>query len=166
MVTLPLASKKKSGSHALSDFFCTFAANNTAMKKLSIVLWLALGLCLASCEDPAKSRLYMDEGVKLMMRYSKFEEAEEALDKAVKYDKHNVEAYYHRGCVRVNMKKFKDAIADFEKAIELKPDFADAYFNIGRAYILLNDEDRACEYYTLAAQYGRPNLEDYLKRCQ
>ena len=29
----------------------------------------------------------------------------------------------------------------------------------------MNDEDKACEYYKLADQYGRPNLEDYLKRC-
>ena len=57
----------------------------------------------------------------------------------------------------------------FEKfnpqAIELKPDYADAYFNIGRTYILLGDNDKACEYYKLAQQYGRPNLEDYLRRC-
>lgn len=107
----------------------------------------------------------MDEGVKLMMGYGKFEEAEAALDKAIKYDKGNYEAYYHRGCARVNAKKYEEAIDDFEKAIELKPDYADAYFNIGRAYVLLNDEDRACEYYKLAAKYGRPNLEDYLNRC-
>lgn len=126
---------------------------------------MASGLILASCEDPAKSRIYMDEGVKLMLNYSKFEEAEEALDKAVKYDKSNYEAYYYRGCVKVNTRQYQEAIADFEKAIALKPDYADAYFNIGRIYILLNDEDKACEYYKLAQQYGRPNLEDYLRRC-
>ena len=107
----------------------------------------------------------MDEGVKLMMSYSKFEEAEAAFDKAIKYDKSNCEAYYLRGCAKVNAKKYKESIADFEKAIELKPDYADAYFNIGRAYVLLNDEEYACEYYKLAAKYGRPNLEDYLQRC-
>ena len=135
------------------------------MKKLTFVLWLAVGICLASCQDPAKSRVYMDEGVKLMMNYSKFEEAEEAFDKAIKYDKSNHEAYYYRGCAKVNSKQYKEAIADFEKAIELKPDYADAYFNLGRTYVLLNDEDKACEYYKLAAKYGRPNLEDYLRRC-
>lgn len=135
------------------------------MKKLTFVLWLAAGLCLASCQDPAKSRVYMDEGVKLMMNYSKFEEAEEAFDKAIKYDNSNHEAYYYRGCAKVNSKQYKEAIADFEKAIELKPDYADAYFNLGRTYVLLNDEDKACEYYKLAAKYGRPNLEDYLRRC-
>ena len=107
----------------------------------------------------------MDEGAKLMLRYSKYDEAEEAFNKAIKYDKNNYEAYYYRGCAKVNATRYKDAIPDFEKAIELKPDYADAYFNLGRTYFLLNNEDKACEYYQLAAKYGRPNLEDYLKRC-
>ena len=135
------------------------------MKRLTFVLWLAIGLCLASCQDPAKSRVYMDEGVKLMMNYSKFEEAERAFDKSIKYDKNNHEAYYYRGCAKVNSKQYQEAIADFKKAIELKPDYADAYFNMGRVYYMQNDEDKACEYYKLADKYGRPNLEDYLKRC-
>lgn len=101
----------------------------------------------------------------MLLRYSKYEEAEETLTKAIRYDKHNVEAYYYRGCAKVNSKKYKEAIEDFEKAIEIKPDYADAYFNIGRTYFLMNDEEKACEYYKLADQYGRPNLEDYLKRC-
>ena len=61
--------------------------------------------------------------------------------------------------------KYREAIADFEKAVELKPDYADAYFNMGRSYFLLNKVDKACECYKLADKYGRPNLEDFLKRC-
>ena len=135
------------------------------MKKLTLILTALILFTISSCEDPNKSRQYMDEGAKLMLRYSKYEEAEEAFTKAIKYDKSNYEAFYYRGCAKVNATKYKDAISDFEKAIELKPDYADAYFNLGRTYYLLNDEDKACEYYQLAAKYGRPNLEDYLKRC-
>ncbi len=136
------------------------------MKKLFFVSAMALCIGLASCDDPAKSRLYMDEGYRLMVNYSKFDEAEQTLDKAIKYDKSNFEAYYHRGCVKVNQQRYKEAIADFEKAIELNPNYADAYFNLGKTYFLLNDEDKACEYYKLAEKHGRPNLEDYLRRCQ
>ena len=123
-------------------------------------------LFFTACENPSKSRIYTEEGSKQLLRYSKFDEAEETLTKAIKYDKHNFEAYYFRGCAKVNTKKYKEALADFEKAIELKPDYADAYFNLGRTYFLLNDTDKACENYKLAAQYGRPNLEDFLKRCE
>ena len=61
--------------------------------------------------------------------------------------------------------KYEEAVADFEKAIELKHDYADAYFNMGKTYFLMHDEDKACEYYKLAEEYGRPNMEDYLRRC-
>ena len=107
----------------------------------------------------------MDKGSELMLRYGKYQESEEALTKAIKYDKSNYEAYYYRGCAKVNAKKYKEALEDFQKAIDLKSDYADAYFNMGRTYYLMNDADKACEYYKLADQYGRPNLEDYLKRC-
>ena len=135
------------------------------MKRLIFLLSTVLLMAVMSCENPAKSRLYTEEGAKQLLRYSDFQKAEETLTKAIKYDKHNFEAYYYRGCAKVNAMRYNEAIADFEKAIELKPDYADAYFNLGRTYVLLNNEIKACEYYKLAKKYGRPNLEDYIKRC-
>ena len=95
------------------------------MKRLTYLLLVLLLVGLASCQDPAKSRVYMDEGSKLMMRYSQFEKAEEAFTKAIKYDKNNYEAYYYRGCTKINQNKYKESIDDFKKAVELKPDYAD-----------------------------------------
>ena len=135
------------------------------MKKLALIFIAVFALFLSSCENPAKSRILTEEGSKLLLRYSEFKKAEETLTEAIKYDKNNFEAYYYRGCARVNAAKYDEPIADFEKAVELKPDYADAYFNLGRTYYMKNDEGMACEYYKLAEKYGRPNLEDYLKRC-
>jgi len=135
------------------------------MKRLMFLLSTVLLLGMNSCDNPSKSRVYTEEGSKLLLRYSKFDEAEETLTKAIKYDKHNFEAYYYRGCAKVNGQKYKEAIADFEKAVELRPDYADAYFNLGNTYFLMHEEDKACEYYRLADKYGRPNLEDHLRRC-
>ena len=136
------------------------------MKKLTFIFIAFILIGLTSCQDPGKSRLYMDEGNKLMMNYGKFDEAEAAFDKAIKYDKSNYEAYYLRGCAKINEKKFQEALSDLGKAIELKPDYADAYFNMARTYILLGDEDTACTYFKLSEKYGRPNLDDYLRSCQ
>lgn len=135
------------------------------MRRLTFFIFTLLLFALVGCENPAKSRLYTEEGSKQLLRYSDFQKAEESLTKAIKYDKNNFEAYYYRGCAKVNAMRYNEAIADFEKAVELKPDYADAYFNLGRTYFLLNNEEKACEYYKLADKYGRPNLEDYLKRC-
>lgn len=136
------------------------------MKKFALIFAAFCALFLTSCENPNKSRAYMDEGSKQLLRYSNFDEAEKLLTKAIRYDKQNYEAYYYRGCTRINAKQYQGAIADLEKAVELKPDYADAYFNLGKTYYLMNDADKACEYYKLADQYGRPNLEDYLRRCE
>lgn len=136
------------------------------MKRIALIFAAIFALFMTSCENPNKSRAYMDEGSKQLLRYSNFDEAEKLLTKAIRYDKQNYEAYYYRGCARINAKNYNEAISDFEAAIALKPDYADAYFNIGRSYFLMHKDDKACEYYKLAAQYGRPNLEDYLKRCE
>ena len=136
------------------------------MKRIALIFATLFALFLTSCENPNKSRAFMDEGSKQLLRYSNFDEAEKLLTKAIRYDKQNYEAYYYRGCTRINAKQYQGAIADLEKAVELKPDYADAYFNLGKTYYLMHDEDKACEYYKLADQYGRPNLEDYLKRCE
>lgn len=135
------------------------------MKKLALTFVAFCTLFMTSCENPAKSRVLTEEGSKQLLRYSEFKKAEETLTEAIKYDKSNYEAYYYRGCARVNAMKYDEAIADFEKAIELKSDYADAYFNLGRTYYMKHDEDKACENYKLAEQYGRPNMEDILKRC-
>ena len=140
-------------------------AKNNPMKKTSFFIFALLLFTLVSCENPAKSRIYTEEGSKLLLRYSEYKKAEETLTKAIKYDKINYEAYYYRGCARVNAMNYDGAIADFEKAIELKPDYADAYFNMGGVYFLIKEEDKACEYYKLAEKYGRSNMEDYLRRC-
>lgn len=135
------------------------------MKRLSLLFAFFAFLAITGCENPSKSRLYTEEGSKQLLRYSDFQKAEETLTKAIKYDKNNFEAYYYRGCAKINAMKYQEAIEDFLKAVEIKPDYADAYFNLGRTYYLIHNEDKACEYYKLADQYGRPNLEDYLKRC-
>ena len=136
------------------------------MKRLTLLFAIITLFALTGCENPAKSRLYTEEGSKQLLRYSDFQKAEETLSKAIRYDKSNFEAYYFRGCAKVNALNYQGAIEDFQKAIELKPDYADAYFNLGRTYYLMNDQDKACEYYKLADKYGRPNLEDYIKNCQ
>ena len=136
------------------------------MKRYLLILSALLFVALSSCDNPEKSRNALDEGIKLMYTYAKHAEAEEAFTKAIKYDGNNWEAYYYRGCTKFNLQRYKEAIADFEKSLELKPNNSDAYFAMGRIYFIMNDLEMACYYYNLAADNGRPNMEDYLKFCR
>ena len=135
------------------------------MKKLTFILLAVLSLAITGCNNIEKSRSYFDEGVNLMMRKGDFSEAEKCFTKAIKYDKTNPELYYNRACAKFNGGNYKDAISDFEKAIEIKPDYADAYFTLGRTYSVMHDTDMSCYYYKMAEKYGRPNLYDLLKYC-
>lgn len=135
------------------------------MKRLTFIFLAIISLALASCQNIEKSRNYFDEGVNLMMRKGDFAEAEKNFTKAIKYNKNDPELYYYRACAKVNARKYEEAIPDFEKAIEIKPDYADAYFSLGRTYSCMHDSDMSCYYYKMAEKYGRPNMHDLLKYC-
>ena len=55
--------------------------------------------------------------------------------------------HYQEGEAFFNNKQFKKAIASFEKATKIKPDFSATYRRLGAAYELLDNFDRASEYY-------------------
>ncbi len=53
-------------------------------------------------------------------------DAFEWLDRAVKIDEARGESYYYRGLAEIQMKKMKEARADFEKVVALAPDSTEA----------------------------------------
>ncbi|MCC7331130.1 MAG: tetratricopeptide repeat protein [Flavobacteriales bacterium] len=61
-------------------------------------------------------------------------EALENLDLAIKNNPKNEVLYFARGTVFENLKQPENAIKDYNKAIELKPEYFDANFNLGTYY--------------------------------
>lgn len=135
------------------------------MKRVLLIASLVTLVLFTSCgRDPEKSRMYLDQGIDLLYR-SQIDESIESFDKAIKYDDDNYEAYYYRGCAYSNNFNNEQALLDWNKAIEIKEDYADPYFNIGLMYRRKNDYSMACYYFKLAEKYGRQNMEDYVKYC-
>ena len=54
-------------------------------------------------------------------------------------------AYNNRGKAKYKLGKYQDAIEDYNKAIELKPDYVDAYYNRGIAKANLGKFQEAIE---------------------
>jgi tetratricopeptide (TPR) repeat protein len=52
-----------------------------------------------------------------------------------------------RGLAYTKLGRFEKALEAYEKAIEIKPDFDEAYYSMGIAYTLLNEFDKALEAY-------------------
>ena len=55
--------------------------------------------------------------------------------------------------------------SDYNKALELNPNYADAYFNRGVAYGEKGDYDRAIADYTKVAELKPDFVEVYQSRC-
>ena len=64
------------------------------------------------------------------------------------------------------MLKFSE-IQDYNKAIELNPDFADAYYNRGIAKYDLGDKNGSCLDWSKAGELGDETAYDLIKEhCQ
>jgi len=61
-------------------------------------------------------------------------EAISILDKAIEKEKTNASLYLTKGAALEKLGRPDDAIEAYKKAMEVKPDFADAYYNIGVIY--------------------------------
>jgi tetratricopeptide (TPR) repeat protein len=71
----------------------------------------------------ARARLFYSE--------RKYDEAITDFELAIRYDSHNVQAFYGRALAYLRRLDCVKAIPDFSEAIKLRPDFAAAYNNRG-----------------------------------
>ena len=74
------------------------------------------------------------------------------------------EEHFEEGKKHLQEKRWDDAIASFTKAIELKPDYAEAYSNRGIAYFEKGEHDRAIEDYNKAIERNPDYAEAYTNR--
>ena len=83
------------------------------------------------------------KGKKLADETGKEQEAIEALTKAIeKYNKH-AQAYERRANVNVALKKYHDAMRDYNKCLKLDDTIPDAYYGRARIHILNGDTEKA-----------------------
>ncbi len=73
--------------------------------------------------------------------------------------KKTYELYYTYGNILKNLKKYSEAVVSFEKAIELNPNFSEAYNNLGNTKKLLDKQDQAIECFKKAVKLKENNLE-------
>jgi len=91
-------------------------------KQLSEGKLLLDGLPAGSVTDPT---VYTNVGI-LFLNGGKQQEAWNYFDKAVTLDSKSAESYYYRGLAALQLKKMKEAKADFQQVLVLSPDSAEA----------------------------------------
>jgi tetratricopeptide (TPR) repeat protein len=74
------------------------------------------------------------------------------------------ENFYKKGLEKYDNKDFNGAIADYKKATEIKPDYADAYMELGNVYSDLGEIQNAVDNYTKVIEYNPNSAQAYNRR--
>lgn len=86
-------------------------------------------------------------------------------ESSLQYDAKRWKTWHNRAVSRAIAGKYEDAIADFGKVIELKPDYANARFNRGEILYDLGKLKEAIEDYTAAIRLNTTDAGAYASRA-
>lgn len=87
---------------------------------------------------PADNEGLFSLGVSLY-ESNKYEDAKEAFNSYLQYDKKNPLIYYNIGLCYFKIGDYENCINEYKKAIKIDPYYFEAYHNLGLAYGYLND---------------------------
>ncbi len=97
---------------------------------------------------------------KLLQDFGKYDEALSAYEQLIKQHPDCEHCYYNLGAICLQVKKDpKKALDYFSKAIEIDPNYADAYFARGFTYVQLNDKESAKADYNMCLKI-KPNYTE------
>jgi tetratricopeptide (TPR) repeat protein len=84
--------------------------------------------------------------------------------KVTDYNMYNTFAYNNRGVAYASLGNYRQAIEDFNRVIEIKPDYAETYLNRGLAYDDLGNYRQAIEDFNRVIEIKPGFAEAYLNR--
>jgi len=96
-----------------------------------------------------------------LFKDSKWEEAARAFSEGISGDPANPLLYYYRGLSQENADRAEEALTDYQKALELKPDFALPYSRSAKIYARRQNQEKAAEFYQRATELGDQDLTTY-----
>jgi tetratricopeptide (TPR) repeat protein len=86
------------------------------------------------------------------------------LRRAIAADPKLPEANLQLGNLNADQGKFADAIPEYQRALELNPDLADARYRLGQAYVRSGQKDKAQEQFQVYQQLRAQHLADLEKQ--
>jgi tetratricopeptide (TPR) repeat protein len=133
--------------------------------KLLLIIAL-LGVFFISCVDKKqKANNLIIEALMKSDNYD-FNGALINYNQAIILDSTNAKIWFMRANIKMSLNMFNEAIIDYNKSIELNEKNMDAYYNLGSAYFIIGNKNKACENYFIAYKMGKSNIEDKIKNCK
>jgi tetratricopeptide (TPR) repeat protein len=136
------------------------------MKTLLLATTLALCPALAHAQmvvlgTGAPQSCYMSAKTGDMGSASAIRNCTDALDRTlIRSDE--AATHVNRGVLLMRRGNFEDAIPDYERALELQPELAEAHINFGAALYYQGDDARALDAYNTAIDLGGDNTAEAL----
>jgi len=130
-----------------------------------LIIILSIIMFLPACIDKKEEAHKLVKAGIIKLYQSDYNAALEDFEKAAKYDPENPEIWFNMGNVYMNLKDNQKAIELYTKAIEIKEDYADAYYNRGLIKFYMGEKDLACEDWKMAEHYGKNNVNDKTRHC-
>jgi tetratricopeptide (TPR) repeat protein len=93
-----------------------------------------------------------------------FDKATDALAEVIRLAPAHVDAVAERASLSLRLGKAKEAVADYTRAIELRPEAPAIYLGRGRAHLKLGQFDQAIEDFSAAAKLAPAEWEAYHRR--
>jgi tetratricopeptide (TPR) repeat protein len=97
------------------------------------------------------------KGMKLFNE-AKWDEAVEEFSEGILEDPANPTLYFFRGLSQENNGQVEEALVDYKKAIEIKPDFILPYSRSGKIYARQQNHEKAKELYQKAVELGDQDI--------
>lgn len=92
------------------------------------------------------------------------QQIEALLKTAIALDPKFAEAYLQLGNLYSDQKKYAESIPEYEKALELSPDVADAHYRLGQAYVRTGDKELAQQQFQVYQQLRAEHLAEIDKQ--
>ncbi len=116
---------------------------------------------LVSFESSAPKSAKLSSKASDILNDGKYEEAIEKFTELISEDPSNPIFYFYRGASFDKIGDTDKALEDFQKSVELKPDFTLPIDSIGKIYAKKKDFEKAIEFYKKAVESGDQDATTY-----
>lgn len=177
------------------DVIKIFNEKNLSQREHDPEIWNCLGVAYASKKDLAKAISAYEKAISLDKDFpavfnnlgtlyflvfvsarnaEAYEKSAQNFNKAIKLDPAYAAAYNGMGALYREAGNLDDAISCWEKAVELRPDFGNALYNLGLAYLDKGDKAKSLNYlnkykehfYSSLSPEERRKLDGLIQKCK